>query len=98
MSTNGKKSVMGVPKVHLWGAMEEFATAILECGLMDAGYEGNQYSWANSCMFQRLDRVLYNMEWSELFSITRVQHLTRAGSDQAPLSYVESKRPTSFRF
>ncbi|EOY00231.1 Uncharacterized protein TCM_010035 [Theobroma cacao] len=30
------------------GAIEEFASIILNYGLMDAGYEGIQYTWANS--------------------------------------------------
>lgn len=43
------------------GAIEEFASIILNYGLMDAGYEGIQYTWANSCMFQSLNQVFYNM-------------------------------------
>lgn len=37
------------------GSMEDFATALLDCGLMDGVYERNPYIWTNNRMFQRLD-------------------------------------------
>ncbi|EOY26736.1 Uncharacterized protein TCM_028693 [Theobroma cacao] len=42
------------------GSMEDFATALLDCGLMDGEYEGNPFTWTNNRMFQRLDRMVYN--------------------------------------
>ncbi|WRX16202.1 Reverse transcriptase domain - like 10 [Theobroma cacao] len=84
------------------GAMEDFATALLDCGLLDAGFEGNKFTWTNSHMFQRLDRVVYNSQWGSQFPTTRIQHLNRDGSDHCPLliSCANSnvQRPSSFRF
>ncbi|EOY17504.1 Uncharacterized protein TCM_036723 [Theobroma cacao] len=54
------------------GAMEDFATTLLDCGFVDGGFEGNLYTWTNNHMFQRLDRVVYNHHWLNLLPITRV--------------------------
>ncbi|EOY19200.1 Retrotransposon, unclassified-like protein [Theobroma cacao] len=84
------------------GSMEEFATALFDCGLMDAGFEGNKFTWTNTHMFQRLDRVVYNMEWASSFSHTRIHHLNRDGFDHCPLLIsccnFSLQRPSSFRF
>ncbi|WRX15954.1 Endonuclease/exonuclease/phosphatase - like 5 [Theobroma cacao] len=84
------------------GAMEDFATALFDCGLLDAGFEGNKFTWTNSHMFQRLDRVVYNSQWGSQFTTTRIHHLNRDGSDHCPLliscSNSNVQRPSSFRF
>ncbi|EOY06956.1 Uncharacterized protein TCM_021518 [Theobroma cacao] len=84
------------------GSMEDFAATLLDCGLIDAGFEGNSYTWTNNHMFQRLDRVVYNPEWVHFFSSTRVQHLNRDGSDHCPLliscATASQKGPSTFRF
>ncbi|EOY09179.1 Uncharacterized protein TCM_024576 [Theobroma cacao] len=83
-------------------SMEDFALTLLDCGLLDAGFEGNRFTWTNSHMFQRLDRVFYNMQWSAHFASTRVQHLNRDESDHCPLLITSTEslveRPSSFRF
>lgn len=33
------------------GSMEDFATALLNCGLIDVGFKGNSYTWTNNHMF-----------------------------------------------
>ncbi|EOY06960.1 Uncharacterized protein TCM_021522 [Theobroma cacao] len=84
------------------GSMEDFATMLLDCGLHDAGYEGNNFTWTNNHMFQRLDRVVYNHEWADCFNHTRVQHLNRDGSDHCPLliscENTAQRGPSNFRF
>ncbi|EOY07958.1 Uncharacterized protein TCM_022291 [Theobroma cacao] len=84
------------------GSMEDFVAALLDCGLVDRGFESNPYTWTNSHMFQRLDRVVYNHQWLEYLTITRVQHLNRDGSDHCLLlvscSKSLEKSPSSFRF
>ncbi|WRX14697.1 Reverse transcriptase domain - like 10 [Theobroma cacao] len=84
------------------GSMEDFVATLLDCGLIDAGFEGNSYTWTNNHMFQRLDRVVYNPEWGHCFSSTRVQHLNRDGSDHCPLliscATASQKGPSTFRF
>lgn len=84
------------------GSMEDLSSTLLDCGLLDAGFEGNSFTWTNNRMFQRLDRVVYNHEWAEFFSSTRVQHLNRDGSDHCPLliscSNTNARGPSTFRF
>ncbi|EOY02245.1 Uncharacterized protein TCM_016772 [Theobroma cacao] len=84
------------------GSMEDFATMLLDCGLLDASYEGNNFTWTNNHMFQRLDRVVYNHEWADCFHHTRIQHLNRDGSDHCPLliscNNTVPRGPSNFRF
>ncbi|XP_017974498.1 PREDICTED: uncharacterized protein LOC108661575 [Theobroma cacao] len=84
------------------GSMEDFATTLLDCGLMDGGYEGNSFTWTNNRMFQRLDRMTYNHHWAYFFASTRIQHLNRDGLDHCPLliscSKNQDRMPSSFRF
>ncbi|EOY20524.1 Retrotransposon, unclassified-like protein [Theobroma cacao] len=83
-------------------SIEDFANTLLDCGLLDAGFEGNSFTWTNDHMLQRLDRVLYNREWAELFSSTKVQHLARDRSDHYPLlinySMTSQRGPLAFYF
>ncbi|EOY17513.1 Uncharacterized protein TCM_036737 [Theobroma cacao] len=84
------------------GSIEDFASVLLDCGLLDGGFEGNPFTWTNNRMFQRLDRMVYNQQWINKFPITRIQHLNRDGSDHCPLllscSNSSEKAPSSFRF
>ncbi|EOY26489.1 Uncharacterized protein TCM_028259 [Theobroma cacao] len=54
------------------GSMDDFAATLLDYGLVDGGFEGNTYTWTNSHVFQRLDRIVYNHQWMGLLPITRV--------------------------
>ncbi|KAF5459757.1 hypothetical protein F2P56_019677 [Juglans regia] len=52
--------------------MEDFRLALLDCGLMDIGFEGSKFTWSNKregAKFTkcRLDRALANVEWLNLF-------------------------------
>ncbi|KAL0309424.1 UNVERIFIED_CONTAM: hypothetical protein Sradi_5884700 [Sesamum radiatum] len=83
-------------------AMEDFANMVLECGLIDAGFEGAAHTWSNRITWERLDHFLYSEAWLDTFTTTRVIHLSRTWSDHAPLLInLESnlvKPPSSFRF
>ncbi|OIT29721.1 hypothetical protein A4A49_29474 [Nicotiana attenuata] len=64
----------------------DFITCMEEYGLTDASYTGTPFTWCNGWkrgrrISKRLDRVLFNEEWAELFSTVRVDHLPRTGSD-----------------
>ncbi|KAL2248287.1 UNVERIFIED_CONTAM: hypothetical protein Sindi_2681000 [Sesamum indicum] len=84
------------------GAIEDFNDMVLDSGLIDAGFEGEPFTWTNKRVWRRLDRVLYSQEWTELFNSTRVSHLPRRLSDHHPLlitaTRTEDKVPSSFRF
>ena len=81
--------------------MEEFHSAIFKCSLNDAGFDGSPFTWTNGSLWQRLDRVLINEAWSDMFDFTRVSHLMRGRSDHAPLLVrcgSVTRRGSSFRF
>ncbi|KAL0448790.1 UNVERIFIED_CONTAM: hypothetical protein Slati_1435400 [Sesamum latifolium] len=84
------------------GPMDDFNDMMSDTGLIDAGFEGEPFTWTNKRVWRRLDRVLYSKEWAETFNITRVVHLPRRLSDHHPLcieaTKAENKKPSSFRF
>lgn len=65
-------------------AIEEFNTALSDYGIEDAGYIGNPFTWSNGRTRRRLDRVVCNARWIELFTEFRVMHLNRTASDHYP--------------
>ncbi|KAL0283420.1 UNVERIFIED_CONTAM: hypothetical protein Sradi_7230400 [Sesamum radiatum] len=87
------------PKIK---TMEDFGDMLLDCGLQDAGFEGAQFTWSRSRLWQRLDRFLFSHTWTHAFPLSRVQHLTRNVSDHCPLLLsvaAETKKgPAPFRF
>lgn len=69
---------------------EEFADCINSCDLSDINFSGNPFTWWNGrvdkgCIFKRLDRVVVNQFLLDIYGITGLQHLSRKGSDHAPL-------------
>ncbi|KAL0396352.1 UNVERIFIED_CONTAM: hypothetical protein Scaly_0083600 [Sesamum calycinum] len=58
----------GYPRHH---SMEEFQQTIFDCGLIDIGFEGSQFTWTNKRIWQRLDRVFFSREWLECFQDTK---------------------------
>lgn len=67
-----------------------FIQCIMDCELVDAGYSGSTFTLCNGwCpkrrIWQRLDRVLVNHNWLNLFDSTTVSHLVRTGSDHSLL-------------
>ena len=58
-------------------------------GLEDVGYSGSSFTWYNgqklNGIWARLDRVLFNGNWSISCPSISVQHLSRACSDHSPL-------------
>ncbi|XP_071914026.1 uncharacterized protein [Coffea arabica] len=65
--------------------MEDFNQTLFNCGLTAVEFEGPKYTWTNGTVWQRLDRVVINQEWAEMYTVTRVLHLARGRSDHAPL-------------
>ncbi|PHT58268.1 Aquaporin TIP1-1 [Capsicum baccatum] len=56
----------------------------------DKGYSGSNYTWCNErkeqdIIWMRLDRMVANEEWDELFMKTSILHLARYSSDHCPL-------------
>lgn len=58
------------------------------CGLSDLGFQGHLYTWSNGRKGNeniqcRLDRAIDSQNFLNRFSLTRVIHLPRSGSDHA---------------
>ncbi|GAA0139187.1 hypothetical protein LIER_00787 [Lithospermum erythrorhizon] len=83
-------------------AMEDFNDCLLNCRLEDAGYQGSSLSWTNGRASKRLDRVLFNQAYGDLYTAIKVKQLAKTLSDHAPL-IVNSHNPPpgargSFKF
>ncbi|KAL0291296.1 UNVERIFIED_CONTAM: LINE-1 reverse transcriptase [Sesamum radiatum] len=83
--------------IQRMGPMEDFYDMMTDTGLIDAGFEGEPFTWTNKRVWRRLDRVLYSKEWAEIFNITRVAHLPRRLSDHHPFALKRLKQKTRSR-
>lgn len=62
---------------------------IMDCDLIDAGYSGSPFTWCNGWapdrrVWQRLDRVLTNYKWANLFDSTYINHLIKIVAEHSP--------------
>ncbi|XP_059289054.1 uncharacterized protein LOC132042545 [Lycium ferocissimum] len=69
---------------------EDFAFCLNSCELHEMPFKGSPFTWwngraANDCIFKRLDRVVHNHSFQNWFRHLEVEHLSRTGSDHAPL-------------
>ncbi|KAK6144270.1 hypothetical protein DH2020_021090 [Rehmannia glutinosa] len=76
---------------------------ISDTGLIDVGFEGaNMHTWTRNGLQERLDRVLINTKWGDIFKKSIVSHLARVVSDHSHLLFLSSvninKPPAAFRF
>lgn len=72
------------------GAIHEFLDCIARNGLIDAGYQGENFTWCNNRrgharIWERLDRALINVQCQAKYEALTVQHLTRVTLDHSPL-------------
>ncbi|PKU59819.1 hypothetical protein MA16_Dca027794 [Dendrobium catenatum] len=65
--------------------MKDFNDMIMNCNLIDIGFSGNNFTWNRGNLWQRLDRVLFNNDWVNVFNATKVVHLSRTLSNHSPL-------------
>lgn len=102
---NEEEKLGGLDFTHLEAA--DFAHCINECALIEVKFVGSKYTWWNgrigeACIFKRLDRILVNNAFSDIFPNLELEHLIREGSDHAPLHLVCKSDPNHiikpFRF
>ncbi|XP_070046535.1 uncharacterized protein [Nicotiana tomentosiformis] len=77
---------------------EDFAFCINSCELFDLGYKGSPFTWWNGrpneeCIFKRLDRILVNLPFQNLFPDIEMEHLIKTSSDHAPLLMSSGEKP-----
>ncbi|XP_049388501.1 uncharacterized protein LOC125852861 [Solanum stenotomum] len=68
----------------------DFAQCLNNCAISELNFSGSMFTWWNGrveeeCIFKRLDRILVNHEFLDLYPSSEVHHLVRQGSDHAPL-------------
>ena len=61
------------------------------CGLFDLGYVGQRYTWSNERAGEqrtklRLDRIVANESWMDIFPFASVHHVSMSISDHCLLS------------
>ncbi|KAK9690046.1 hypothetical protein RND81_09G100800 [Saponaria officinalis] len=67
----------------------DFNECLLSCGLDDMSCTGCEFTWHNrqesgSAVYSKLDRVMINTAWSDVFAQTSAQFLTPGLSDHSP--------------
>ena len=70
--------------------MDALREAIDDCGVNDLGFKGSRFTWQRgnspaTLLRERLDRILADDEWCNLFPSWEVVHLPRYRSDHSPL-------------
>ncbi|XP_074337125.1 uncharacterized protein LOC141674298 [Apium graveolens] len=94
--------------VHPRSLMQGFSETIFECGLMDLGFEGEEFTWekfrgTEDWVQERLDRGLANQGWKELFPDAVVKVGEVSMSDHIPIFLslnrkVYMKKQMQFKF
>ncbi|KAG5582631.1 hypothetical protein H5410_053258 [Solanum commersonii] len=79
----------------------DFVSCLSDCGIEDAGYVGNIFTWCNNrgdsnTIWKRLDRLMYNSSRFDQFGKTTVTHLTNACSDHVPVLVQSSVNSNNF--
>ncbi|XP_060200359.1 uncharacterized protein LOC132628609 [Lycium barbarum] len=85
---NEEEKIGGLPVLPQ--EYEDFAFCLNSCKLHEMPFKGSPFTWwngraANDCIFKRLDRIVYNDALQNWFGQLEVEHLSRTGSDHAPL-------------
>ena len=70
--------------------MQLFRDVIDECGFIDLGFIGSQFTWQKHFLDghsiqERLDQGLANNDWFMQFAGTKIHHLSSNASDHCPL-------------
>ncbi|KAK8704271.1 hypothetical protein V6N13_047898 [Hibiscus sabdariffa] len=66
-------------------ASHNFQDFLFTRGLRDLDFHESEFTWSRRAIYTRLDQMLCNEKWDELFPETSVTHLFHMRSDQKPL-------------
>lgn len=74
----------------------DFASCISSCALQELKFTSSNYTWWNGrierdCIFKRLDKVLINQEFLDIFPALEIHHLL--GKAQVMLHYMKNVVP-----
>lgn len=82
--------------------MNKFRHTIHRLGLQDMPMVGRHFTWCNQeehAVMARLDRLLFNNDWEDLYPISDLLPLSSNISDHSPLLLTcSSERPRAYRF
>lgn len=84
--------------------MAGFREMIQQCNLLDAGFQGSPFTWRHGNLFQRLDRVLCNLQWRLQLPSATIFHMPFFKSDhrvvlvQLKKKHRPNRRRRPFRF
>ncbi|KAL6228116.1 hypothetical protein ACLB2K_002070 [Fragaria x ananassa] len=65
--------------------MQAFRETLMDCALLDMGYSGSPFTWADHQTKERLDRSLWSVGLRNLFPRSSTTHLHPSTSDHSPL-------------
>lgn len=73
--------------MHVLPSLEEFVECVHRCALMDLPFQGSPFTWVGRRGLRtvRLDRILCNVTFNNLFHMLRLRHLSRLTSNHVPL-------------
>lgn len=77
-------------------SMNDLNNCINDCGLIDIGFSGPNFTWYGPNVAQRLDRILLNSSWLDLFKQNCVSHQLKRCSDHRTIiltSFIEEIKP-----
>ncbi|GAU35861.1 hypothetical protein TSUD_63510 [Trifolium subterraneum] len=66
-------------------SVNSFASCLADCNLFDLGFSGSPFTFHRSSLKERLDRVVCNSAWQQLFPSSSVIHLPLSTSDHCGL-------------
>lgn len=86
--TSEDEKVGGGPNLN--ANSHNFRHFLFDAQLLDLGFKGPAYTWTNcqdtsNAIYERLDRVVANIQWTQMHPEAYVNHLPRVHSDHMPI-------------